>query len=120
MPREVTREFIDEGRSGPGGWSRRQLELIGEAWPSKTGWKDRAIGRTITDEAAAEFLALRKPPEKLREQRNTAIENAMRFKAERGDTSAALVIALWDLLRTHDRIAEALTRLAASKEDRGD
>jgi hypothetical protein len=56
----ITRELIFSGRSDAGGWNRKQLEVLGIAWPPRHGWIDRLCGREISDSAAAEFLSLKK------------------------------------------------------------
>jgi hypothetical protein len=40
--------------------NRRQLELLGMAWPPTSGWRQRFIGRDIAEETYEEFVALRK------------------------------------------------------------
>lgn len=58
----ITEEFILSGaRVGPrqSGWKARQLEILGEPWPPKHGWKKRAIGRVISDVEAKEFQLLK-------------------------------------------------------------
>jgi hypothetical protein len=56
----LTGEMIDRGQSDAGGWSRRQLVLIGVEWPPRKGWKRDAIGRRIQVDAYLQFLKLRK------------------------------------------------------------
>lgn len=55
---KVTAEFIEQGKSQRGGWSKRQLAILGVQWPPQPGWKQRAIGREITQAEAEEFLVL--------------------------------------------------------------
>lgn len=55
---EITQELLTAGASKGGGFSRRQTELLGVAWPLPSGWKRSVIGRTISDEAAEEFVQL--------------------------------------------------------------
>lgn len=56
---KITREFIHQGKSKAGGWSRDQVREIGISWPLKTGWIDRSIGQEISDEQAEMFLRLK-------------------------------------------------------------
>jgi hypothetical protein len=56
---KVARRFIMDGQSDRKGWNRRQTTLLGLKWPLESGWIDRTIGLEITDDAAAEFLALK-------------------------------------------------------------
>jgi predicted GIY-YIG superfamily endonuclease len=55
---EITQELLAAGASKGGGFSRRQTELLGVGWPLPSGWKRFVIGRTISDEAAEEFVRL--------------------------------------------------------------
>jgi hypothetical protein len=56
---EITAELITQGMTGPGGWIAEQLKVIG-AWPARSGWRQRAIGRKITKAEAEAFIAGRK------------------------------------------------------------
>lgn len=58
---KVTPKFITQGQSFRGGWTARQLELLGFPWPPARGWRQLAVGRELTDEQAREFLALKRP-----------------------------------------------------------
>jgi hypothetical protein len=53
----ITVAWLLEHRSSRGGWTRDQFNAIGVAWPPAHGWKRRAIGRQISDEAKARFEA---------------------------------------------------------------
>jgi hypothetical protein len=55
----VTAELIEAGCSRHGGWTRRQLGLLGVPWPPQHGWKQAAIGRRICASDANYFLALK-------------------------------------------------------------
>jgi hypothetical protein len=56
----ITREWIEAHRTPRGGWTRLQIEALGEPWPPPHGWRRRAVGRQITDRSRAQFeLALR-------------------------------------------------------------
>lgn len=56
---KITREFIVLGRSGSGGWNRRQVALLGLKWPLEQGWINRVVGCEISDDDAAKFIALK-------------------------------------------------------------
>jgi hypothetical protein len=60
----ITEELLALGRSDAGGWSKAQLAVLGVPWPPVTGWKKTVLGRRITDDAAAAFIAGKKvtPP----------------------------------------------------------
>lgn len=62
----VTAKFITLGQSLRGGWTKRQFQILGFDWPPMPGWRQKAVGRVISEEAAREFLALRVPPRELR------------------------------------------------------
>lgn len=55
----VTPRFITDGQSFRGGWTKRQLEILGFDWPPPPGWRKQAVGRRIEQAAADEFLALK-------------------------------------------------------------
>jgi len=55
----VTRELLEEGMSRNGGWNRQQLEVLGVSWPLQSGWRRCLLGKVVSAEAIAEFLALR-------------------------------------------------------------
>jgi len=55
---KITEEFLVSGLSMRGGYSRRQLELLGVSWPPQKGWKLTVMDRAISDEVAEEFVAL--------------------------------------------------------------
>ena len=52
----VTREFIMQGRSERGGWTKDQLALLGVTWPPEAGWIQRVVGKEIYAEAASAFV----------------------------------------------------------------
>ncbi len=57
----ITKEFLSSGASWKGAWSERQVRLLGEkkGTHNNKGWKDRVIGRNISDANAEEFLRLK-------------------------------------------------------------
>jgi hypothetical protein len=54
----VTKQFIHANRIGTGGWTSRQLHILGESWPPRTGWISRAAKRHITVEEKDEFIEI--------------------------------------------------------------
>jgi hypothetical protein len=80
----LTREMIHAGKSEAGGWTKKQLALIGVNWPPKPGWLEKLSrrGDTIERSVYEEFLSLkgsRKPlsPKKKRaRQRKLAREKS--------------------------------------------
>lgn len=53
---QVTKEFIDEGRSAKGGLTPGQRHLLGVGWNPAPGWEQYVIGRKITEQCARLFL----------------------------------------------------------------
>lgn len=54
----VTNELLAAGSSVKGGFSRKQVELLGGEWPLRQGWKDVLIGKEVSDENAQAFVSL--------------------------------------------------------------
>jgi 5-methylcytosine-specific restriction endonuclease McrA len=92
MPVVITREFIEKNKSSRGGWNNSQLVMLGESWPPKRGWLEKAIGREISDEAAANFVKFGQ------ERPNKKVRAEIREKA-RGRLKAEKVKALDKKLR---------------------
>ncbi len=58
----LSKKAIFAGASAPhGGWNARQLLAIGITWADhqKVRWIDRHVGREVTAEQYAEFIALK-------------------------------------------------------------
>jgi ribonuclease HI len=53
----ITEEWLNQNKTPAGGYNRVQLNAIGVQWPPKSGWKTRAIGTSITMEAANVFIS---------------------------------------------------------------
>lgn len=51
----ITKEWIFDNRTDKGGWTRAQLSAVGVEWPARSGWIDRLVGQTISDEIAKKF-----------------------------------------------------------------
>ena len=51
----MTKQWLYKHRTKNGGWTKKQLEVIGVCWPPIKGWKKRAIGREITSEQVEAF-----------------------------------------------------------------
>jgi hypothetical protein len=60
MDVEITQELFDAGKSYRGGWSAKQLKVIGIEWPPEKGWMQKAMGKRIPDSDAQLFIQLRK------------------------------------------------------------
>ena len=56
---KITRNLLNSGASGAGGWTKEQLALLGVVWPPVSGWPGRIIGTEISDADAERFVALR-------------------------------------------------------------
>ena len=55
----ITDELIEAGKSAAGGWTKKQLRLIGQKWPPPLEWKNKVIGRKVDKRKADEFVALK-------------------------------------------------------------
>jgi hypothetical protein len=55
---KLTDEWMRAHATRNGGYSKKQLELIGVAWPPITGWRKEISGREIDAAAAEEFAAI--------------------------------------------------------------
>ena len=74
---KITLSLIEAGKSLCGGWTREQVELLGESWPLKPGWQRHAVGRTIKPDDAERFLDLRGTTE--RKARRSPVKNLLPF-----------------------------------------
>jgi hypothetical protein len=54
----LTRDMLHAGKTGGGGFNRRQIEALGLRYPPMKGWLSRLIGKTITRERYERYLAL--------------------------------------------------------------
>lgn len=52
----ITDAIIESARTGRGGWTERQLRLLGVSWPPKAGWKKSVVGARIPGRVVADFL----------------------------------------------------------------
>lgn len=55
---KITDEWVRANATRNGGYTRKQLELIGVDWPPIAGWKKEISGREIDEAVAAELEAL--------------------------------------------------------------
>lgn len=53
----ITKEWIHAHKTGPGGWTARQIRALGLKWPPKPGWIDRLHHGEISEENALLFEA---------------------------------------------------------------
>lgn len=80
----VTNQFIESGMSDVGGWTRKQIQALGIAWPPREGWKQRLEGVEIPDEDAARFLELKnssKLMRKIMKEKNPELKNVPSYQA---------------------------------------
>lgn len=52
---KITSSFIDKNKTKNGGWTKRQLEILGVSWPPQKGWKSKTLGLILTDFEVKEF-----------------------------------------------------------------
>jgi hypothetical protein len=74
---KITLSLIEAGKSLRGGWTREQVELLGESWPIRPNWQTKAVGRTIKPDDAERFLDLRGTTE--RKARRSPVKNVLPF-----------------------------------------
>ena len=74
---KITISLIEAGKSLRGGWTREQVELLGECWPLRPKWQDKTVGRFIKPEDAERFLDLRGTTE--RKARRSPVTNVLPF-----------------------------------------
>ncbi len=64
----ITEEMLDNGKSSNGGYSKKQIKLLGED-ATVSGWRERIIGKSIAEENFNLFLSLKnahlKPKDKI-------------------------------------------------------
>lgn len=51
----ITKSFINLNRTKNGGWTKRQLEIIGIPWLPQKGWIQKAIQNSIDEKQKKEF-----------------------------------------------------------------
>lgn len=51
----VSNDWLLQWQTVNGGYNKRQLELLGIAWPPKRGWKRDLLGLEISEEKARAF-----------------------------------------------------------------
>lgn len=54
----VTDEILESAKSSKGGYSKKQLALLGVDWPPKTGWKKAMLGKSLPSSTVAQFVAM--------------------------------------------------------------
>lgn len=54
----VTKLWLKNNRTVAGGWTRKQLSVVGIGWPPFHGWMKKACGKEIADEDARAFEKL--------------------------------------------------------------
>lgn len=70
----ITKKWIDENTTRAGGYTRKMVSLLGVPWPLVVGWKERLVGREISDALAAEFCAVAKSSAPVRPRFEGAVE----------------------------------------------
>lgn len=56
---KLTEEHLQQARSINGGWSRKQVEVLGIGWPLEYGWKQDVLGQDFHPEDIADFISLK-------------------------------------------------------------
>lgn len=52
-------QHIEQAKSNNGGWSKKQLEILGVTWPPSRGWKKSIIQKKIKEDKLKRFISLR-------------------------------------------------------------
>ena len=55
MMKILTYDYIQQHKTDAGGWTSKQLKILGIDWPPKSGWIDDICGKSITEEDAIAF-----------------------------------------------------------------
>ena len=53
----ITKDYLDRNKTTKGAYTRRQLSILGIAWPPIKGWKSLILGKVLTSDEANEFEA---------------------------------------------------------------
>ena len=76
----VTPAYIHQHKTKNGGWTKKQLAVLGIAWPPRSGWVRRVEGKVLTAEEAKifeggnqEFVGSPQMPEKKINSANVAV-----------------------------------------------
>lgn len=51
----ITSQWISDCSTGKGGWTKKQLNVLGLSWPVTKGWKKTLIGKSIDLETKTKF-----------------------------------------------------------------
>lgn len=54
---KLSQELIEMGRTGNGGYTKKQLKTLGVDWPPKKGWLKALIGTEIPQDTYDNFVA---------------------------------------------------------------
>ncbi|MDG1752587.1 MAG: hypothetical protein P8I03_13140 [Thalassotalea sp.] len=54
---KLSKELIEMGRTGNGGYTKKQLKVLGVDWPPAKGWLKAMIGTEIEQEKYDKFVA---------------------------------------------------------------
>lgn len=68
---KVSEDWIDENASSAGGWTSKQLRILGVQWPPPTGWKKKAAGMMLSAEQAKLFEDLGKVKREFKQNQTT-------------------------------------------------
>ena len=52
---KLTRQFFLNNRTKNGGFTKKQLEVLGLEWPPKKGWQKAFIGKEIPNDIVTNF-----------------------------------------------------------------
>ena len=58
----ITLDTFQAAKSAKGGWTKKQVELLGVQWPPRKGWLRGMIGDKFPRSTLEKFVAMRKTP----------------------------------------------------------
>jgi len=97
---KITLSLIEAGKSLRGGWTREQVELLGESWPLRPNWQGKAVGQFIKPEDAERFLDLRGTTE--RKARRSPVKNILPFPPGFPVKAETVLASFWIFLSKLD------------------
>ena len=51
----ITYEYVHQHKTTNGGWTKKQLEVLGVQWPPRNGWIRSVCGKVLTSQEVAAF-----------------------------------------------------------------
>jgi hypothetical protein len=108
----ITQQFIEQCQSFKGGWSKRQLNLLGIEWPPAPGWRKFLTGKEIPPDVANQILLL-KDAHLTGMKSNSKVKSDLPFNRATSDQQRRTMESFWTWLQRQpiedrERMNEAL------------